>query len=125
MDDHPVNNVYVSKILENIGFKIETASTNNAGIELYTASLEDSILKKYDLIVSDYGKDNKTERDGLQFADSIKSIGSSTPVIIYSSSFFQTGLEKPNYIFAIANRPDFLINYILDIAERGETPYPN
>ncbi len=123
IDDHPVNNIHECKLLNDIGFTIETASSSVAGLELYEASLKEKNMAKYDLIISDYGKDDLKDLDGVQFASSIKQIDFSIPIIFYSSSYFQSHSEKPDTVYAVANRPDFLINYVLDVIERGETPY--
>lgn len=80
-DDHPINNIYVVKILEQIGFKIETASTSDAGLELLSATLEDTTLQRYDLIITDYSRDNPSDKNGLKLAENAKEIDYSIPII--------------------------------------------
>jgi len=124
VDDHPENNVYVAKILEEIGLTIEPVTKSDAALELLSQAKQDTTLQQYNLVITDFGKDDMHEINGEQFANKLKYIDYFLPVIIYSSSYQPGENGMPYTIFASANRPDYLINYVLDVIERGGTPFP-
>ncbi len=126
VDDHPSNNVYVARILQLIGFKIEHAGSTQSAIELLQLTIADTSLKHYDVIISDFSRDDTLhDSDGLKFADFTKSLDYSAPIIFFTSSYDEKVNGIPSSIFAVAHRPDYLINYVLDAIERGGTPFPN
>lgn len=125
VDDNPVNNIYVKQILEQIGFKIDNAGSTNSALALIEATLADTSLHKYDLVISDYSRDDTLhDVDGKVFAFSANKFIPTTPIIFFSSSYDETKEGIPESIYAVAHRADYLINFVLDVVERGNTPLP-
>jgi CheY-like chemotaxis protein len=77
VDDHPTNNVFEMKALEELGFSIDMAvNTEDA--------LSDMAKKQYDVIISDYSRPGDPEAAKTLVREMRKS-GNDTPLIVYSS----------------------------------------
>lgn len=109
VDDHPEYNTSLVRIFEEVGMRVDLArSTDEAIRELRRHS--------YDLVLSDIGRGDDA-RAGLSMLDAFRAEGIDLPVVIYTSSFDSRRGVDP-MIFGATNRPDDVINYVIDIMER-------
>ena len=121
IDDNLSGNSDLYHILEQVGFKIDRQLTSSAGLAMIRNAERDTTLKQYDMIITKYRID---QINASQLADSVRyQTMSNVPVIIYTSNFDPMAHDVPKNVFAETDRPDFLINYTLDIVERGGTPF--
>jgi CheY-like chemotaxis protein len=76
IDDFEPGLALYKKMFEDLGFKVLTASTGEAGIKL-------AALYKIDVVVTDY---EMPGLDGLGVAASVKALNPRTPVLLFSGS---------------------------------------
>lgn len=76
IDDFEPGLVLYRKMFEDLGFKVLTASTGEAGIQL-------AALYAIDLVITDY---EMPGMDGLRVAISVKALNPLTPVLMFSGS---------------------------------------
>ena len=81
-----------------------------------TEAERELIENEYLLVLTDLKREGK-ETEGLEFVKRTVVSGTHRWTIAYVSTD-QWGKERPAYLFAITNRPDHLIHYVCDIAER-------
>jgi CheY-like chemotaxis protein len=82
VDDRPVNNVYERNVMEGLGATISLATTTDEAIEKVHQA-------KYDVIISDMGRDEKGEynrKAGYDLLDTLRSMNITTPFVIYAGS---------------------------------------
>jgi CheY-like chemotaxis protein len=77
VDDHPENNEYQRKILEDVGVRFRLALSTDEAVEQYRKT-------KFDLIITDMGRASN-EKAGLDLLQDLKRLESRTPVIVFAS----------------------------------------
>lgn len=116
IDDNPSNNEVPRKILEKAGIVFSFAASSNEAKRILAS-------KQFDLIISDVGRDNPKDMNGIEFVK--QEIKGNTPVILYTMGYNEDKLGLPKYVYAVAHRPDYLIHYVFDALERGGAPFPS
>ena len=109
VDDNPDNNIYERIMLASLGVVIDLSlSTNEALVML--------ARQPYDAIISDIERQGVMD-EGLRFLQAVQGCDVHPPTIFYT---FRLDPRKPipPGAFAITQRPDDLLHYILDILER-------
>jgi CheY-like chemotaxis protein len=106
VDDDPDGNLNEAQMLRSLGAWIEFATTSQRGRELLRKG-------KFDVVISDIDRESR-EDEGLQF---VKQIRGEPPTILYVRKLEQE-LGTPAHAFAITNRPDQLLHYVLDALDR-------
>jgi len=109
VDDQPASTRSERVLLEQAGARVTTVTTS--------ADADRELRKhEYLLVITDLQREgNATE--GLDFVRRTVESGTYRWTIAYVGSE-QWGRPRPAYLFAITNRPDHLIHYICDVAER-------
>ena len=109
VDDEPASTRSERALLEKAGARVTTVKTS-ADAE---RELEEH---EYLFVITDLQREgNATE--GLDFVKCTVASGAYRWTIAYVGTD-QQGRPRPEYLFAITNRPDHLIHYICDVAER-------
>ena len=106
VDDDPAGNLNEAQMLRSFGAWIEFATTSRQGRELLRKA-------KFDVVISDIKREDR-EDEGVQF---VKQIRGEPPTILYVTELDRE-LRTPAYAFAITNRPDQLLHYVLDALDR-------
>jgi len=109
VDDEPASTRSERALLEKAGARVTTVKTS--------ADAERELMEhEYLLVITDLKREgNATE--GLDFVRRTVASGTYRWAIAYVATD-QWGKPRPEYLFAITNRPDHLIHYICDVAER-------
>jgi CheY-like chemotaxis protein len=111
VDDNPSNNLYERTVLASFGVSTDLAlSTDEA---LYMAA-----RLRYDLILSDMRRGGNPVA-GMDLLGAVLRRSVRTPVIFYVGDLNRRR-ERPAGAFAITNRPDELLHYVLDVLERRD-----
>lgn len=110
VDDHPGNNIHERRILRTLGIYVDLARSTEEAWELIGDTA-------YDLVISDIKRGSDGEA-GLVFLNELRSRGATVPVIFYSMNV-DASRGAPKRSFAITERPDHLIHYIIDVLERA------
>ena len=76
IDDFEPGLVLYKKMFEDLGFKVLTANSGRAGVQL-------AALRHVDIVVTDY---EMPGMDGLAVANSIKALNPRTPIVLFSGS---------------------------------------
>ncbi len=107
VDDDPSGNRSERRMLQAFGVMIDTVSTNDQA----RAMLE---RHHYDVVISDIKR--TAGESGLAFAEQIAPPSPLAKPLI----FYVTTLEPgtPPHAFAITNRPDHLLHYVIDVLAR-------
>jgi CheY-like chemotaxis protein len=84
IDDFEPGLMLYKKMLEDLGFKVLTASTGEAGVKL-------AALYAIDVVVTDY---EMPSMDGLGVAASVKALNPRTPVLLFSGSALVPGRAR-------------------------------
>jgi CheY-like chemotaxis protein len=111
VDDHPENNRIERRMLRQVGMFVEAVTTNRHAI----SALGDAD-DHFDLVISDIGRDEEST-DGLALLGDIRDLASAPPVILYVGSL-KPGHGTPPGAFGITNRPDTLLNLVMDVLDR-------
>jgi CheY-like chemotaxis protein len=111
VDDHPENNRIERRMLRQMGLFVEAVNTNRQAM----SALADA-NDHFDLIISDIGRDDGAP-DGRALLAELKNAASPLPVILYVASF-KPELGTPPGAFGITNRPDTLLNLVMDALDR-------
>jgi len=110
VDDVPENNLFEQEMLRVFGVQIETALT--------TEEAMGKIRKcHYDLVVSDMARDGQSDA-GLELLNRLRESRNQTPVIYYVG-FVESSRGTPVGSFGIADRPEPLLHFVLDVLERS------
>jgi CheY-like chemotaxis protein len=128
VDDHPENNLPVAGLLRHFGASVDLPRSNAEAIGLMGAG-------RYDVVISDVARDDEgagSELKGIELAELIFDrwglrpilfVGRFNPATLPSASPAQR-LELIQRIqrstFAITNRVDEVLQYVLDMLERGD-----
>ena len=110
VDDRPRNNHNERQILRSFGVFVDLARSTNDALEMLMEI-------HYDLIISDMGREGNKE-EGLRFLDKLKQEQLWRPLIFYTVMAPDTW-SKAHEAFAITNRPDQLLHFVIDALERG------
>jgi CheY-like chemotaxis protein len=109
VDDEPVRTRNERALLEKVGVRLTTVKTS--------AEAERELNEnEYLLVLTDLKREGKAT-EGLDFVKRTVITGTYRWTIAYVETD-QWGMARPAYLFAITNRPDHLIHYVCDIAER-------
>lgn len=109
IDDHPENNIHERRMLRSLGVFVDLARTSKSA---------ESLLREtdYDLVISDIAR-GRSNKEGLRFLRDRLSDRSSPATILYIGSLDES-LGTPPGAFAITDRPDELLHYVIDALER-------
>jgi CheY-like chemotaxis protein len=109
VDDQPEGNVRERKLLRDFGVFVDLAKSNDEAVQRFLET-------PYDLVVSDIGR-GKGE-DGLALPSRLDQADPRRPPVI----FYVTQLEEgtPSGAVGITDRPDTLMDLILDCVEQQE-----
>jgi CheY-like chemotaxis protein len=102
VDDDPDGNLNEAQILRSLGAWIEFATTSKRGRELLKKA-------KFDVVISDIDREDR-EDEGVRFVQQIRG---QPPTILYVTKLDRER-GTPAHAFAITNRPDQLLHYVLD-----------
>jgi hypothetical protein len=109
VDDEPARTRSERALLEKIGARITTVKTS--------AEAERELVEnEYLLVLTDLKREGR-KTEGLDFVKRTVDSGTYRWTIAYVGTD-QWGIPRPAYLFGITNRPDQLIHYVCDIAER-------
>jgi CheY-like chemotaxis protein len=109
VDDNPENNAYEMKLLRSLGIRIDVAESTSQALQFLGET-------KYDAVISDMARDG-TPDAGLRFLTEIQDRGMTQRPIFYVGEHLASK-GTPAGAFAITNRPDHLIHYLIDVLER-------
>ncbi len=116
VDDHPENNRNERRMFRQLRAEMDLATTSEEALKKLQLDI-------YDVVISDIGRDNPTDKSGLAFLHALRSGDQSrkpeanTPVVFYVGNF-NAKLGTPAGAFGITNRPDELLHFVLDVLER-------
>jgi CheY-like chemotaxis protein len=110
IDDHLDSVVQEQRALEALGVRVDIASSENRARFLLGTT-------PYDLIISDMRRGTNANA-GRAFLDEIRAAHHAVPLIFYVAEF-APDRGTPPHAFAITNRPDDLIDYVMDVIERS------
>lgn len=110
LDDNPSWNSNEVSLFRALGLLITRVSTEQAALtELQT--------HQHDIFLSDINRYENRDA-GIVFLKNISEKGMKIPAVFYISDL-KPELGTPPYAFGITDRPDELLHYIIDIAERS------
>jgi CheY-like chemotaxis protein len=111
VDDRPSNNFYERLALAQMGVIVDVAATSaerlTAAAHLHPA-----------VIISDMER-NGEQNAGVEFLRSARTVGIRTPVIFYIGEVIEA-LGVPVGAFAITDRADEMLHFVLDALERAD-----
>jgi CheY-like chemotaxis protein len=107
IDDLPANNEAEMRVFEEAGARVDVHTSSNAAREAVERV-------RYDLVVSDIGRDDPTD-NALRFAELLATMRGSPPLIFYTSTVRK---PTPASAFGITDRPDELVHLVLDAIAR-------
>lgn len=108
VDDQPANNLPFRQLLRKLGAAVEPARTTAEALDLATDT-------KFDLVVSDIKRANENE-DGIKGLAKLRTAGVTCPAVFYVGTVTGT---VPQGALGITNRPDDLLNFVIDGLERA------
>ncbi len=107
VDDHPLNNLFERRALSKMGIFCDAFTSNDEAMAALNLNL-------YDLVISDYGRDNALETGG-DLLRAIRNAGLDIPFIYYT--FGVNDQVKSEALiqgaFAIVETPDQLVSEVL------------
>ena len=109
VDDHPENNRTERRLLRQLGVFVEAVAANREAMSVL------SDTEPVDLIISDVKRDDGSS--GLDLLPALRAQGI-RPAIIFYAGALQPELGVPARAFGITNRPDELLNLVMDALER-------
>jgi len=109
VDDNPNFNNYEMRLLRSLGISVDTAETTERALQML-------VQKKYDAVISDIARAGVRD-EGLRFITKMHEQGLYQKTILYTGSLKPLA-GTPTGAFAITNRPDDLVHYLIDIFER-------
>jgi CheY-like chemotaxis protein len=109
VDDQPAKTKSERALLEKAGARVTMVTTSAEAERELTEN-------EYLLVITDIRREGK-EAEGLDFVNRtvLKKIYRWTIAYVAAD---QWGKPRPEHLFAITNRPDHLVHYICDVAER-------
>ncbi|MBT9317087.1 DNA-binding transcriptional response regulator [Leptothoe spongobia] len=109
VDDYPDNNVNEVRLLKDVGITIEQVKTTNQALYILSR-------KKIDAVISDIQRGSDQDA-GLKFLNEMYQRNLYRWTILYTGTV-ERDRGTPAYAFGITDRPDHLLHYLIDIAER-------
>lgn len=109
-DGHPVQNAHARRAMNGFGLFVDTVRSNEEALQLLKQT-------SYDIMISDM-KRNGDEEAGTKFVRGLQTQYPELKVIFYIGKY-DPSRGTPPYVFGITNRPDELLNLIMDILERS------
>jgi hypothetical protein len=106
----PENNVYEQEILRAFGVQNENARTTEEALEMIRR-------RRYDLVISDMARHGKPDA-GLELLSLLRELRNDSAVIYYVGRV-DPSRGTPVGAFGIADRPEPLLHYVLDVLERA------
>jgi CheY-like chemotaxis protein len=126
VDDHPENNGPIVELLHRFGASVDTPRSNPDALRLLRAN-------RYDVVISDVGRDDEgpgSDLKGVDLADAVVS-SSGLRILLFTARFNpatfpgatdaeRLALVKRMHrsVFATTNRMDEVLHYVLDMLER-------
>jgi DNA-binding response OmpR family regulator len=101
--------------LQSIGISVDCAQDNKTAYELLR--LQGINGTPYDLVISDYDRDNEPGETGFTLLKGMREQGYRQEVVYFTAS----GQKKPDNAFALTNYSGDLLNYVFDALERANT----
>ena len=108
VDDQPANNLPFRQLLRKLGAAVEPARTTAEALDLAADT-------KFDLVVSDIKRPNENE-DGIKGLAKLRTAGVTCPAVFYVGTVVG---PVPQGALGITNRPDELLNLVIDGLERA------
>ena len=127
VDDHPENNAPIVELLRKYGTVVETPRSNDAALALLRAS-------RYGVVISDVGRDQEGPAGALAGIALARTVFDSwgQRTLLFTARFdparvpgvsdterLQLVVQARETVFAITNRTDEVLHYILDLLERS------
>jgi CheY-like chemotaxis protein len=109
IDDNPSWIVAEKQALQALGIHVDVAQTNQDAVQLLGQ-------QPYDLVISDIDREGDPQA-GLTFLSELRSMQHPEPVIFYVG-YTDPERGTPAYAFAITDRPDELLDYVMDVLVR-------
>ena len=109
VDDNPDNNEEEIELFRSLGLRVKTVTST-------TAALSELRSREYDVVISDYTR-AEGESAGPDLARLMSEQDLYKWTIIYTGEN-PWGRPVPPFLFAITNRPDHLMHYVIDVMER-------
>jgi CheY-like chemotaxis protein len=110
VDDRPSNNFYERLALSQMGLTVDVATTSDEGLSA-AAHLQPAV------IISDMERNGHRDA-GLRFLRSARAQGIGSPVIFYIGEVIEAP-GVPAGAFAITDRADEALHFVLDVLERA------
>ena len=110
VDDHPANNRNERRMFWQLKTWVDIATDSSTAMDMLDRDI-------YDLIISDIARDDKADKNGLDFLNMVHKKGIETPCIFYVG-LMEPGKGVPEHAFGITTRPDQLLNLAIDALER-------
>jgi CheY-like chemotaxis protein len=124
LDDHPSRNRSERRMLQAFGVMIDVVTTNSEALAMLRQH-------RYDLLISDIER-NGDHDAGPAFAREIAHPNPLAKPVIFYVGTLDRDAGTPAHAFAITNRPDHLLHYVIDVlarwrrdAARGLHPQPS
>lgn len=108
VDDHPANNAFERQAFTSLGMRVHYVMSTSQAL---TAIARET----YDVILSDMARD--TPDAGLVLLRKLREAGCQTEVVFYVGSV-DTSRPTPLGAFGMADHPEPLFHYVLDVLER-------
>lgn len=109
VDDQPNNNIAEQALLRRFGVKFATAKTTNDALKLL-------VQTSYNAVITDMSRPEGNTA-GLDLLKKAREAKDDTPFIVYTGAD-QRDKDRPAGLFGTTNRPDELVNLVLDVRER-------
>jgi CheY-like chemotaxis protein len=114
VDDRPSNNILQRNFLQSLGISVDCAQDNKTAYELL--QLQELNETPYDLVISDYSRDNEPEESGFKLLENMRE-GHFKQQIIY---FVGKDRTKPKNAFQLTTSSGDLLNFVFDVLERSQ-----
>lgn len=110
VDDFPDNNISEIGIMSRLGASIDLATSTKSAREKLSEGI-------YDIVISDMGRSGNDDA-GLDLINEVETAPLNPKLIYYSSGAVQRQTKTPPSVFGVTDRPDELLNLILDAIVR-------
>lgn len=109
VDDCLENIIHETQLFRSLGIVVDQVESTEAAMSMLTNV-------SYDAVISDIYRGKEPDA-GIKFLHTLHDRKFSYPVILYVGTL-ELSKGVPPYAFGITNRPDYLLHYVIDIAER-------
>ena len=110
VDDHPLWNRPERRMLQAFGVMVDIVTNTGDALDLLQQH-------RYDVVISDIERAGDHDA-GLAFAREIAYPSPLAKPIIFYVGALDRDAGTPPYAFAITNRPDHLLHYVIDVLAR-------